>query len=426
MNTQQPPGSKTNGTAQDFEFLWFSRLFGRPVCAGHIRNRLGKLTDLVFQLTEPHPAAVGIYLEHGWGKPTEFIPWDRVIKIDRDAIFVKPPDSGASYPPFVEQKGWILIDQHLMGRTILDTDGRTVEVVNDVHLLFSKGRMIIVHVDASFNGFLRKWGLGSVRWIKDRLISWRYVQPFSVEDAVSTDTVSLSVEKDQAMDLPGEDLADVLEVLSGEQQEAFFSALDSEKAAETLTHAEPRAKRQLIAGLRKERAYTILSELSIPQLAELFSVLPHEEREKLTGLLPAEKVERITKILAEGEVTARELMSQEYVTLPKDTSVAEALAHIRKRRPEYQAISYIYVVTELNTLVGVVDLRELVLAEDVSRLEDIMATSVVGAEEDDTSEDLVELFNKYHFRTIPVVDTHDHLLGVIHHNDVKHDLMARA
>jgi magnesium transporter len=119
-------------------------------------------------------------------------------------------------------------------------------------------------------------------------------------------------------------------------------------------------------------------------------------------------------------------MSQEYVTLPKDTSVAEALAHIRKRRPEYQAISYIYVVTKLNVLVGVVDLREIVLAEDVSRLEDIMATSVVGAEEDDTSEDLVELFNKYHFRTIPVVDTHDHLLGVIHHNDVKHDLMARA
>ena len=135
MNTQQPAGSKTNGTSQDFEFLWFSRLLNRPVCAGHIKNRLGKLTDLVFQLSEPHPYAVGIYLEHGWGKPTEFIPWDRVIKIDRDAIFVKPPESGPSYPPFVDQQGWILVAQHLMGRTILDTDGRTVEVVNDVRVM---------------------------------------------------------------------------------------------------------------------------------------------------------------------------------------------------------------------------------------------------------------------------------------------------
>ncbi len=221
------------------------------MCVGKVDNRLGKLSDLVFQLTEPHPEAAGIYIEHGWGKPTEFVPWDRVISIESDVIFVLAPEHGDTYPPFVDQPGWMLLNQHLMGRTILDTDGRRVEVVNDVHLLYSRGRMIIVHVDTSFNGFLRKWRLGSVRWIKDRLISWRYVQPFSVEDAVTTDSLSLSVKKEGALDLPGEDLADVLEMLSGKEQEAFFAALDSEKAAETLTHAEPRAKRQLIATLQE-------------------------------------------------------------------------------------------------------------------------------------------------------------------------------
>lgn len=199
----------------DFQFFWFSELLKRPVCAGKIENRLGKLSDLVFQLTEPHPEAAGVYIEHGWGKPTEFIPWDRVIGIEPDALLVMPPETGDTYPPFVDQPGWILINQHLMGKTILDTDGRRVEVVNDVHLLYSRGRMIVIHVDASFNGFMRKWGLGSVRWIKDRLISWKYVQPFSVEDAVTGDTVSLSVRKESALDLPGEDLADVLEMLFG-------------------------------------------------------------------------------------------------------------------------------------------------------------------------------------------------------------------
>ena len=66
-----------------------------------------------------------------------------------------------------------------MGRTILDMDGRRVEVVNDVHLLESRGRILIVHVDISFNGFLRRWGLGKIRWIKNNLISWKYVQPLS-------------------------------------------------------------------------------------------------------------------------------------------------------------------------------------------------------------------------------------------------------
>ncbi len=169
-------------------------LLKRPVVTGSIRNRIGKLTDLVFQQAEPFPELVGIYIDHGWGKPTEFIPWDKVVKIEEDAVFVQPrPESG--YPPFVDQPGWILVDKHLMGRTILDIDGRRIEVVNDVRLLDRTGRLLLVDVDLSFNGFLRRWGLGSGKWVKDRLISWKYVQPLSLEDAVPTDRVKLSVTK---------------------------------------------------------------------------------------------------------------------------------------------------------------------------------------------------------------------------------------
>src|SRR5208283_5574133 len=102
--------------------------------------------------------------------------------------------------------------------------------------------------------------------LKDRFISWRYVQPLSLEDAVATDTVSLSITRAQIGELPSEDLADALEELSGKEQQAVFSALDSEKAAETLMEAEPRAQRQIIANLRQERARTILREMSVPQL----------------------------------------------------------------------------------------------------------------------------------------------------------------
>ena len=413
-----------DGLGRDFQFFWFSELLKRPVCVGKVDNRLGKLSDLVFQLTEPHPEAAGIYIEHGWGKPTEFVPWDRVIGIEPDVIFVLAPEHGDSYPPFVDQPGWILINQHLVGKTILDTDGRRVEVVNDVHLLYSRGRMIIVHVDASFNGFLRKWRLGSVRWIKDRLISWRYVQPFSVEDAVTTDSVSLSVKKGSALDLPGEDLADVLEMLSGKEQQAFFAALDSEKAAETLTHAEPRAKRQLIATLRKEKAQNILSELSIPQLADLFSVLPNEDTHRFLELLPEPEAKRIRRIISEREITARELMSTGFLTFSKEATVGEVLKRIRDGGYEHEVISYVFVV-ENSVLIGVVDLRDLVLAADGARLDDLMVTSVVAAEEEMTRDDLEEMFAKYHFRMIPVVDVQDRLLGVIYYNDIIQGLVTR-
>jgi magnesium transporter len=395
------------------------------VCVGKVNNRLGKLSDLVFQLTEPHPEAVGVYIEHGWGKPTEFVPWDRVVGIEQDVIFVLAPEHGETYPPFVDQPGWMLLNEHLMGKTILDTDGRRVEVVNDVHLLYSRRRMIIVHVDASFNGFFRKWKLGSVRWVKDRLISWKYVQPFSVEDAVTTDSLSLSVKKDGALEMPGEDLADVLEMLSGKEQQAFFAALDSEKAAETLAHAEPRAKRQLIANLRKEKAQNILSELSIPQLADLFSVLPYEDSQKFLELLPEPEAKRIKRIISEREITARELMSSDFLAFTKEATVGEVLGRIRTGGYEHDVVSYAFVVED-SVLIGVADLRDLVLAPDSARLDDIMITSVVAAEEDTTRDDLEEMFAKYHFRMIPVVDLQDRLLGVLHYNDIIKELVTRA
>lgn len=408
-----------------FRFIYFSELIKRPICIGKIKNRIGKLTDIVFALTETYPEATGIYIYHGWGKPTTFIPWAKVLRIEDDAIFVQPSEEGDNYPPFVDQPGWILLDKHLMGRTIVDMDDRRVEVVNDLHLIETKKRLIMVHVDISFNGFLRRWGLGKFHWVKDDLISWKYVQPLSVEDAVSTDKVSLSVTRKQIHNLPSEDLADILEELGKEEKNVLFSVLNSEKAAETLADAEPRTQRQIIANLRKERARNIFSEMTIPQLAALFSVLPHDHVSGMMKLLTSERAERVSAILSEREATAKEMMSQVFLTMPKRTTVAEALAKIRQSGMEPEVISYIYIVDENGTkLVGVVDLRELVLAADNTSLDEIMATHVVTAE-DDTQEDMAELFAKYRYRMIPVVDSNDNILGIIQYNDIMKGVETR-
>ncbi len=412
--------------AGSYRSRFFSQLLHKPVCAGKIKDKIGSLTDIAFALKEPYPEVVGLYLEHGWGKPTEFIPWDQVVKIEDDAIFVKPPEGGSGYPPFVDQPGWLLVDNHLMGRTILDIDGRRTEVVNDAQLLEAMGRLLLVSVDTSLNGIARRWGFGGLRWIKDNLISWKYVQPLSVEDAIKTDKVSLSVTRKQLLELPSEDLADALEELRGDEQQALFSALDSEKAAETLVEAEPRAQRQLIANLRQERARTILSEMSVPQLANLFSVLPLDDMAELMELLPPDHARRIRAILSEREVTARDLMLSDYVAVPREAVVGPLLEKIRSSGRDPESISYIYVVNGPDQiLTGVVDLRELVLAPDQATMEQIMVSPVVSADENVLREDLAEIFAKYHYRMIPVVDTQDHILGIIRYKDIMKGLITR-
>lgn len=426
LNQHAPNGAAFPKVGGSYRVLHFSELLKRPVCAGKIKDRIGKLTDLVFHLVEPFPQVVGIYIEHGWGKPTEFVPWEKIIRIEDDAIFVEPAEGGA-YPPFVDQPGWILVDQHLMGRTILDLDGRRCEVVNDVLLVERTGRLLIADVDISFNGFLRRIGLGRFSWTKDRLISWKYVQPLSVEDVVATDKVSLSITRMQVMELPSEDLADVLEELQGEEQEALFGVLDSEKAAETLAEAEPRAKRQLVEDLSDERAREIFSEMTVPQLADLFAVLPFDHAQELLALLSAQVAERVRNILSERDPEADDIMTQDYLAMPKEAKVSEVLNNLRHSGREPRSISYIYVVNGDNqTLIGVVDLRELALAPGEAELGEIMISPVVTAEKDTGREDLVEMFVKYHYRMLPVVDSEDHILGVICYNDIMKGLVLHA
>ncbi len=426
LNQRVSNGVELPKAGESYRILHFSELMKKRVCTGTISDCIGKLTDLVFHLVEPFPLVVGLYIEHGWGKPTEFVPWEKVVRIDNGVIFVQPVEGGA-YPSFVDQPGWILIDQHLMGRTILDLDGRRCEVVNDVLLVETRGHLLIADVDVSFNGFLRRIGLGRYSWIKDRLISWKYVQPLSVEDVVATDKVSLSITRKQVMELPSEDLADVLEELQGEVQEALFGALDSEKAAETLAEAEPRAKRQLVEDLSDERAREIFSEMTVPQLADLFSVLPFDEVQELLELLNAQVGERVRNILSEREAEADDFMSQDYVTMPKEARVAEVLTYIRDSGREPRHISYIYITNGDDiTLAGVVDLRELVLAPDDEVLGNIMVSPVVTADENTSRGDLVEMFSKYHYRMIPVVDIEDHILGVICYNDIMKGIVLRA
>ena len=366
-------------------------------------------------------------MDHGWGKPTEFVPWRRVLRIEDDAVFVQPPEEGPQYPPFVDQPGWMLVENHLVGRTILDIDGRRVEVVNDVHLLEIHGRLALVHVDISFNGFLRRWHLGWLQLFKEDLIPWKYVQPLSLEDAVHTDKVSLSVTRKQIVDLPPEDLADALEELSGPEQEALFSALDSETAAEALLEAEPRAQRQLIADLREERARAVLSEMNVAQLADLFAVLPHDHVTELSKMLPAETGRRLHAILSEREVTASRSSTTDYLAVAPESLVGEVLAAIRRSGREADSISYVYVVEgEEHVLAGVVDLRDLVLAPDEAALADIMVSPVVSAEADDLRDDLQEIFAKYHYRLLPVVDHRDHLLGVVRYNEIMKGVVAKV
>ena len=138
------PVGPANG-ARDYRTFYYSELRGRKICLAKISERVGKISDIAFKMTDAYPEAAGILVEHGWGKPVELIPWSKVARIDDDYVFVSPPEQpdpatvqcGKGFPCFVDQPGWILLESHLMGKTIFDMDGRRTEVVDEARKTFS-------------------------------------------------------------------------------------------------------------------------------------------------------------------------------------------------------------------------------------------------------------------------------------------------
>jgi magnesium transporter len=288
-----------------------------------------------------------------------------------------------------------------------------------VRLIESHGRLLMVDVDLSFNGFLRRWGLGNVTWVKPDLIPWKYVQPLSLEDAIPTDRLKLSVTRNQLQDLPGEDLADALEELSGNEQQALFSALDPDKAAETLIEAEPRAQRQVIEDLTIEQGRAIFDHMTVLQLANLFSSLPQEKTREVSNWLGPVRAKAVHNLLTEREAKAQDMIASDYVAVPTTSRVGDVLRTLRGAGHKTSSLSYVYVVgDESPVLEGVIDLRDLVLAGDDDTMADIMSSPVVAAQASDLRDDLEKMFEKYGFGMIPVVDEQNHMLGVIRYNDI--------
>jgi magnesium transporter len=118
-------------------------------------------------------------------------------------------------------------------------------------------------------------------------------------------------------------------------------------------------------------------------------------------------------------------MSHEYVTAGQGDKVGDILKTIRSSKRDPDEINYIYIVGPDKTLLGVVDIRELLLASDAATLESIMTSPVVEAESTDVREDLEEMFVKYHYRMIPVVEQ-NRIIGVVYYNDIMKGLVTRA
>jgi len=212
------------------------------------------------------------------------------------------------------------------------------------------------------------------------------------------------------------DLADLLSELELEERALVLQILDDEKAAMVLQEMDPSDQSLLVRFLGKERSSQILEEMFSDDVADLLGELPQAEAQELIDLM--EEGEEVQELLEYEEDTAGGIMTTEYISLEADLLVEKAIGHLREIAPEAETIYYIYVVDKAEHLLGVLSLRDLIIASPHTPIREIMKTKVISVDVDTDQENVAKVVAKYDLLAVPVIDQENHLLGIVTVDDV--------
>lgn len=214
------------------------------------------------------------------------------------------------------------------------------------------------------------------------------------------------------------DIAEILSELDEEGRASLFRCFDHELAGQVLSESDLKAQAVLLGLLGSEKASGVLAEMAADDLADLLGELPPESAERLLRLLGKDEAQGVRQLLGYGEDTAGGIMTTEYVAVHQDMTVAEAIDYLRANAWDAETIYYVYVLDKAQRLVGVVSLREIILAKPDVAVRTIMRDNVVSVYAGQDQEEVARLVSKYNFLAIPVVDAQQRLRGIVTFDDV--------
>ncbi|GGM24738.1 magnesium transporter MgtE [Paraliobacillus quinghaiensis] len=194
--------------------------------------------------------------------------------------------------------------------------------------------------------------------------------------------------------------------LSPEEIAEVLEQVDEDLVGEFITEMNPTFAAQALAEMATDDAVDILNDLDKNKVASYLSLMKKESAEEIKALLHYE------------EKTAGSIMTTEFVVVQTDQTVKQAMRHLRKEAPEAETIYYIYVIDQSKQLVGVISLRDLIIAEGDWIISDVMSDRIVSVQVGENQEDIAQMMRDYDFLALPVVDFQNHLLGIITVDDI--------
>lgn len=208
------------------------------------------------------------------------------------------------------------------------------------------------------------------------------------------------------MDQPEEVRLYIYTYLSPEETADIMEHIELDDIKPLFTEMDPRYAAMVIAEMATDDAVDILNELEKDVVVSLLTIMDDKNAAEIKELLHYE------------EETAGSIMTTEFVAVYESKTIKDTMQYLKAEAPEAETIYYLYVIDEDKHLVGVVSLRDLIIAESDMRVADVMSENVLSVSVAKDQEEVARMIRDYDFLALPVVDFQNHLLGIITVDDI--------
>src|SRR6266852_4982979 len=402
--------------------LYLSQVLSRPI-RDLEGERVATVKDVIIRLGEDdHPPVTGFVARYR--RRDFFVSRWRITELNEQGARLN--SDILDLRPFVRRDGEVLLARDVLDKQLIDVDGKRVVRVNDVQIIEVAGDWRVTGADVSLQGLCRPLApanfLGTRKPVE--VIDWSDVGYLATDAA----TVQLKSASGKLARLHPVEIARLAEALSYHHGSEVVESLDDETAAETLEEMPAEHQARILGDMDQERAADILEWMSPDEAADVLGDLPEEKAEELLGLMEDEEQADVAELLPYEDDTAGGLMTTEFVTLPSQLTVGEALARLREMAETPNMIYYLYVVDGEGSwqLIGVIALRNLILADPSAPLEDVMRSDLQVAHPDDNAAEVAQKISEYNLLALPVVDEAGDILGIVTVDDAIEILLPKG
>jgi magnesium transporter len=320
--------------------------------------------------------------------------------------------------------------ENILDKQIVDINGRKLVRVNDIRLVMIPAGTYAIAVDVGMEGLLRRIGIDKpIQTVLDpfkadipgKFILWDDIAAVDF----SNTNIKLSKSISRLNTLHPSDLADIIEELDKATRTYLFASLDEEQAADVLEEMEPHAQIHIVESLPVEKVADVLEKMPADEVADLLDALEEEKAEKLLEEMEKESSEEVRELLEYPDKFVGSLMTTDFYTFREELTISETLDELRRLKPEPAHIYTIIVTDKNDRFLSSVSLGELVVADPLKHLNEIMNMHSVCVYDDDKVDSLAEIVSKYNLLAVPVINKSRQMEGIVVVEDIVEDLLSR-